>query len=551
MALPILPVQGQDPWFDERSGWDAAVQSELDGRLSKSSLDSQISREVVSVPVERFRTSTNTDTEVVRQAIRFAASYSSTYEHPTVVFAAREYLITDSGIFSDLGVSSQVGMRFQGQGRTRLKLVTSGSEKWFFDNGSTSRLSYASWADIEFTTDDTSRTYGNGFKFTSSGHEKNYTFERCHWTYMNEVFYCAGNVNADTIRLAPGCRMLEINTALRLENPQAVIMEWFGPTIHLCRKSMFVIGPGGGGDIKVYGGDLIMENVAGDTAPYALLDVSPGANIGIGNARNTFHGIKTELRSQNTMLVNAPGSAGAVIASFVDCNLATTGSSITPHPAVTIGNRRMVSFTRCTLSPNHQYVLNVAVGAAPGENETLIAFEFCDVPENLSSLVSWTQSSRYGRVSNRNSRLLSSNPSSKQAVDFDLNWVNAGNGSTSTPAKRYSIFASTNRAWPSGGSSERVITLPLGAVITRIVVNRPAIGSSATGYSLKVGNDDKSTVYATSTSASGQFKDRHTIDVQPLVDVGTSSLNRTVRLWGDPVGDGTAVFGGWAWVEYI
>lgn len=39
MALPSLPVEGQDPWYDERTAWDLAVQSELEGRLSSSRLD--------------------------------------------------------------------------------------------------------------------------------------------------------------------------------------------------------------------------------------------------------------------------------------------------------------------------------------------------------------------------------------------------------------------------------------------------------------------------------------------------------------------------------
>lgn len=34
MALPILPPRGQDPWYDTRTTWDSAVDSELTGRLS-------------------------------------------------------------------------------------------------------------------------------------------------------------------------------------------------------------------------------------------------------------------------------------------------------------------------------------------------------------------------------------------------------------------------------------------------------------------------------------------------------------------------------------
>lgn len=38
MALPNLPAQGQNPWYTPRNNWDLAVKSELEGRLSDSSL---------------------------------------------------------------------------------------------------------------------------------------------------------------------------------------------------------------------------------------------------------------------------------------------------------------------------------------------------------------------------------------------------------------------------------------------------------------------------------------------------------------------------------
>lgn len=39
MALPELPVQGQNPWYVARTEWDAFVETELETRLSKSQLD--------------------------------------------------------------------------------------------------------------------------------------------------------------------------------------------------------------------------------------------------------------------------------------------------------------------------------------------------------------------------------------------------------------------------------------------------------------------------------------------------------------------------------
>lgn len=42
MALPNLPSQGQNPWYLPRTAWDDAVEVELEGRLSASSLETNI-----------------------------------------------------------------------------------------------------------------------------------------------------------------------------------------------------------------------------------------------------------------------------------------------------------------------------------------------------------------------------------------------------------------------------------------------------------------------------------------------------------------------------
>lgn len=42
MALPNLPTQGQNPWYIPRTNWDIAVQAELEGRLSESTLNGTI-----------------------------------------------------------------------------------------------------------------------------------------------------------------------------------------------------------------------------------------------------------------------------------------------------------------------------------------------------------------------------------------------------------------------------------------------------------------------------------------------------------------------------
>lgn len=54
MALPALPVQGQNPWYDDRTNWDNSVEAALEGRLSESALSGEFSR-VIEAPVDPHR----------------------------------------------------------------------------------------------------------------------------------------------------------------------------------------------------------------------------------------------------------------------------------------------------------------------------------------------------------------------------------------------------------------------------------------------------------------------------------------------------------------
>lgn len=48
MALPSLPSQGQDPWYETRTTWDNAVKAELEGRLSETGLNATIAQKIGS-----------------------------------------------------------------------------------------------------------------------------------------------------------------------------------------------------------------------------------------------------------------------------------------------------------------------------------------------------------------------------------------------------------------------------------------------------------------------------------------------------------------------
>lgn len=516
--------------------------------------------------VEDYRKAGMSDDQVVRAAIQAAAKVSATFENPIVEFAARQYDVRH-GVFSDLGTVVQVGMTFVGQGYTTLRLLTGGqSGRWFYDNGSSAgsvgnddkdhrRLSFAKWEGIRFTTDDTTRTNGNGFRFTGIGfgHEQGFMFDHCRFEGLNVCFDTEGTLNTDTIRLY-ACYGFDVNTALTLNNNQSLLMEWFGTSFELVRKSAFVVKGGGGGDIKIFGGSYILEKVPGDTGTYAVLDVTESNNVGPGNGNFSFVGIRTELRDTDTMYARLPGPSGTVFAHFDQCNLYVTGEATGPHTMVSLGDNRHVTFDRCVLTPHARFVFDTT-WASQTMAAARLDFRACEVPNDLAATISWKQYNRFGVARARGCRPLGSLGATwtvNTALDFDLNALSGTFQPGAVEKKILPLLPPTNMGWPNsaGGQADWQVVLPPGALLTRIVIARPATGSSTTPYQLAVGTGDKGVTYG-STSAQGTFSQATTLDVSPMVTLGTDTTSRTVRLWTPKPGDSTAVIGGYAYVEYI
>lgn len=516
--------------------------------------------------VEDYRAANGSDDATVRAAIQAAAKASATFEHPIVEFAARSYSVTN-GVFSDIGVVVQAGMTFVGQGYTTLKLITNGAEAWFYDNGSSDgsqgndakdhrRLAFAKWEGFNFTTDDATRVNGNGFRFTGIGlaFEQNYMFDHCRFNALNVCFKTAGTLNTDSIRLYD-CYGYDVNTALVLSNNQSVLMEWFGTAFELVRKDVFRVESGGGGDVKIYGGSWVMEKASGDSGTYAFLRVASTDSTAWGNGNFFFHGIKPELRDADTMLASLPGPSGAVYTHFIDCNLHTASS--TAHDMVLLGSNRRVTFTGCVLPEAGRYVIDVGYEAQSAPLPSL-RFENCDTPEDLASMVSW-KNARFGAVTARNSRAIQPTKDfgSGYVNDFDLNTLTGTFRGVIAEKKVLPLMPTGMYAWPCAntGTREWSAILPPGAIITRIVLNRPALNSSTTAYQLAVSNGDKSTIYA-STPASGTYGPAVTLDASVSVQIPTDATQinaRTVRLYAPKAGDSSpAAFGvGYAFIEYI
>lgn len=105
MALPTLPVQGQNPWFTPRNNWDEAVKSELEGRLSAAQLSGTFARRV-SVDVRDFGAvgdGVADDTAAFQAAANFVAPTGGDITVPNGSFIIDPTAATDVGIWVNAG----------------------------------------------------------------------------------------------------------------------------------------------------------------------------------------------------------------------------------------------------------------------------------------------------------------------------------------------------------------------------------------------------------------------------------------------------------------
>jgi hypothetical protein len=334
------------------------------------------------------------DTTAFRNAIRAATNVTPVR---SVFVPQGRYIIDDDNIFGDLEAPYKSGLVVQGEGReiSVLILSTGGKSRWFYNNGNTSRLMFTTFADLRFEADNPN--LGGGFHIHSTGHEQSFSFFRCRFHNLQTVLLMTGTVGNDSHRFF-NCHITEItNKVVHWENPQAVNIDFFGTNIELIYGDMFYVGKGGGGDLRVYGGSLIMVNKPGDTTPHYLLSVEPSHFVGSGNATFQFDGIRTEMRSTQSRLVRAEdgGGFGDVFVFFNNCNLFTTQGEA--REGVRIGISRRVNFMQCTLP--HEFNYTIAASAMVANDFPLtgwIDFRDCRVPPDLRDKVKFA--TPYGRV---------------------------------------------------------------------------------------------------------------------------------------------------------
>lgn len=487
-----------------------------------------------------------TDDGAAFLALFRAAIKPTLYGHESLYFPTGIYRFAQSGLFHDIGATRKHGWLLQGSGQltSTLKLITGGVTKWFYNNEPTPTLGYVIHNNLRFISDN--RAFGNGWKIFSDGHEQYFHFNQCEFRDFNECVVVTGTRGNDSHKFVD-TRVRECNTFLRLENPQAVVCEVFGSNIEGIYRDVYVVGPGGGGNLHVFGGSYVMDKPAAtDTVPHYLLNVTGSNNVGPANARFLFVGIKTELRTVHARLVKCEEALGQAFISFDGCNFRTANGGV--REAVRLGMGKTLLFRDCVLPDDFTYTL-VSDASLSTTREPVLIFENCQIPENLSDKIKF-EGGGYGRVIAKgcyfHSRILATAGEPRQAPDFDMGGLLSLRGDPAAQLKSVEIERN-NRGFPTLGGNERSIKLPKGARLRSVRIHKPATGSSTSVYQLNVGNGDKTVVYG--SSASGAQSLAHTIhvDLSPIRELNTAA-DRVVRLWA--TGGDQIHGGGYMTVEY-
>jgi hypothetical protein len=482
-------------------------------------------------------------TAAIQLAVRAAAP------NATVFIPPGTYKFSTSGVFSNTGRTATSGVHFRGSGMqsTILRWVPSGSDLWIYDNGATARMQFATFSDVWFQGPSFNGTQAGvsanakGFKITSSSWDQGFKFNRVQWTGFANLFDLEGTATASEMTFHD-CLMSQISgSVFYLNNPQSVNHEFYGLSITTFWGNLVEIGPNGGGNVKFFGGNVVMNSPTSGRAD--IIKVA-GTGTGSSNAVSSFHGTRFELFGATTGIVYAR-TGGQGYYTFRDCTWVDTGEAA--KDVVNFQGTMYVLIDGGSIVSSYTYRWGGA-DVWPW-NATL---EFRSVMN--VSVDTTAKATAEGYLAGRmiaSGCLYSAGTSvnAREASDFDFPVTlqagafgsEGGNANMVTRVK-VAHFKPSHYSFPhvSGGtgSSESTILLPANAVIKNIFIRKPAQGASTLAVQYKAGTNDKGVTYGASVSANENAA--HIIDATNLmVKVGTATNTRTVRLWVESAGSAT------------
>lgn len=267
-------------------------------------------------------------------------------------------------------------------------------------------------------------------------------------------------------------------------NPQSVNHRFYGCDFQNGFGHVFKLG---GGDVRVYGGSVIMASDATTATNQYLV------NFTTGLATSKLDTVRVELRGNFSCIINQPNAA-AVQSVFDKCDFLDEATSA-KTAFITTGTFNRIDFIRCDLVQGGSYApvahaLPVIVNASgPGGDSGTILFDKCTLPQNFSDQCSINY---VGSISSRETRgnYGSNQQYSNIANDFTINaawplgiyssWGSGGQAGDSCSLQPQSLEAyikNSNQSWPISPTTENTLYLPKYARLQEVRIRFTTAGN--------------------------------------------------------------------------
>jgi hypothetical protein len=460
-----------------------------------------------------------------------------------VVFSAGVYRITETGVFSSVSDTYRAGMTFEGCGplNTIIWLDPSAiaTTAWFYNNSSRIGSWNCTFRDMAFHGGTTWRhlaqpttVFSNkisGFRFAGPDWESAHVFDNCAFTWLDTVMEVAGTNNADTQRFT-NCTVVKCRRINFINNPQSMNITWSQCYLTSIFGDFAEWGSGvnGGGDLHFTGGSMIFTPDEFGTTSRIFNMTSGGPTS--QNAAINING-RFEIRGQGSII--GTHVVGSPLVSFNSCSFLSTATAT--RKVLSVSDYGNVKFEDCSFANGTGNIEFEVIGSVRRSKQASVKFVDCFLQEF---------STKFALLNPNNKGYFHLTGCWEALVDYttepnvrQINGIYAGTDPSANTGNRPNESFYTNPLrgglLPLTTGSDATLQLPALAVITKIyVVLPPNAPSSTTGnYRLFVGSNDKSVIYAQSTTVAQNAG--FVLNADVAVRLGTTIASRTVRLWAD------------------
>lgn len=317
------------------------------------------------------------DSNAILEAYNACTIFSDSNATATLYFPAGKYVIEKNGIFSSLENNRVWEVQLVGDGRAKsfLYLKTDGSEKWFYNNESTTNAKTGdfSFENLSLSTDDV--TKGNIIKEFSAGTEKRFKFINCNIS-ANNILWTEGSGNAD-LTLFFNCFIYCYGYFMYLNNPQSVTHRVIACNILTYLKTIIYQKQGGCVYFSQCEIEILKHSTYQQTEDIYIVNAVGGF---IGSSDFSFNDCRFELHGKGRICNLRASSAGCTLR-FTGCTLIAPNNDGTYF--TTISYNKTLIFSQCTISENIKFGIGVdSYSSSTSTSAPLLIIRECDLTRN-------------------------------------------------------------------------------------------------------------------------------------------------------------------------